>query len=153
MTGLLLLHMLIAIALIVLVFIQYGRSGDMGAGMGGGGGSANSVFGASGSTDFILKLTAVVGVVFFMSSLAVGVLYVRGNAQGQGGGGVMSSYPAKPAATSTVPSVPASKSAAIPVAPVVDVPSVPVAPASDKVNALQKVDGVGHSDESKGKKQ
>jgi hypothetical protein len=87
-----------------------------------------------------------------MSSLAVGVLYVRGNAQGQGGG-VMSSYPVKPAATSTVPSVPASKSAAIPVAPVVDAPSVPVAPATDKVNTLQKVDGVVHSDESKGKKQ
>ncbi len=116
MNGLLIVHIIISIALIVLVFIQYGRGGDLGASMGSGGGSANSVFGASGSTDFISKLTGIVGLMFFASALAIGAAYQR-NEKPADGGGLMQSYAPKP--------VSSGKSNAIPVQQAMPVQGIP----------------------------
>lgn len=126
MTALLIVHILISIALIVLVFVQYGRGGDMGASMGGGG-SANSVFGASGSADFISKLTGVVGLLFFASALAIGAVYKQSERSGGDSGGLMQDYAPKPVAPAVQ-----EKSSAIPVQSSVPQPNIP----ADKVKAI-----------------
>jgi preprotein translocase subunit SecG len=112
MTWLLVFHILLSVVLIILVFMQYGRGADMSAGMGGGG-SANSVFGASGSADFISKFTGVVGVLFFVSSLGVGVLYKKGAMHGDVSvKSLMQDY--KPRAPISSPDLPKAPSASIP---------------------------------------
>ena len=64
---LIILHVLIALALIGLVFMQQGKGSDIGASFGSGG--SNTVFGSQGSLSFLFKLTAVLAVVFFSNSI------------------------------------------------------------------------------------
>lgn len=66
------IHLVIAFILIVLVLLQQGKGADAGANFGGG--SSQSVFGSSGSNNFMLKMTSVVAVVFFITSLALAYL-------------------------------------------------------------------------------
>jgi len=61
-----------AISIIVLVLMQHGKGADMGAAFGGG--SSGSLFGASGSANFLSRATAVLAVVFFSASLSLGDL-------------------------------------------------------------------------------
>lgn len=69
---LLVLDLLVAIALIGLILIQQGKGADMGASFGGGG--SNTVFGASGSGNFLTRTTAILATVFFAINLALGHL-------------------------------------------------------------------------------
>lgn len=69
---LLVLDLLVAIALIGLILIQQGKGADMGASFGGGG--SNTVFGASGSGNFLTRTTAILATVFFAINLALGNL-------------------------------------------------------------------------------
>jgi preprotein translocase subunit SecG len=62
-------HVLTAVALIVLVLLQQGKGADMGAAFGSG--SAGSVFGAAGSANFLSRSTAVAATVFFATSVAL----------------------------------------------------------------------------------
>ncbi len=55
--------------IIGLVLLQHGKGADAGAGFGGG--SSNSVFGASGSANFLSRTTAVLAVVFFTATIAI----------------------------------------------------------------------------------
>ncbi|MGC9385567.1 MAG: preprotein translocase subunit SecG [Hydrogenovibrio sp.] len=66
------IHLVIAFILIVLVLLQHGKGADAGANFGGG--SSQSVFGSSGSSGFLLKVTSVVAVVFFVTSLTLAYL-------------------------------------------------------------------------------
>ncbi|QBZ82842.1 Protein-export membrane protein SecG [Hydrogenovibrio crunogenus] len=66
------IHLVIAFILIVLVLLQQGKGADAGANFGGG--SSQSVFGSSGSNNFMLKMTSVVAVIFFITSLALAYL-------------------------------------------------------------------------------
>ena len=68
-------HLIIAIILSVLVLIQHGKGADMGAAFGTG--SAGSVFGSSGSANFLSRSTAVAAAVFFVTSLTLTYLYSR----------------------------------------------------------------------------
>ena len=63
------LHVLIALAIIGLVLLQHGKGADMGSGVGGG--ASGSLFGATGSANFLSRTTAVLAAVFFVSSLAL----------------------------------------------------------------------------------
>lgn len=63
-------HVLAAISLIALVLMQQGKGADAGAAMGGGGAS-QTVFGSVGSVSFLVKVTALVAGIFFMTSLAL----------------------------------------------------------------------------------
>ncbi|HEX2198828.1 MAG TPA: preprotein translocase subunit SecG [Burkholderiales bacterium] len=63
------LHVLIAMAIIGLVLLQHGKGADMGSGFGGG--ASSSLFGATGSANFLSRVTAVLATVFFVSSLAL----------------------------------------------------------------------------------
>ncbi|WP_296753427.1 preprotein translocase subunit SecG [Thiobacillus sp.] len=62
-------HVVVALAVIALVLLQHGKGADMGAAFGGG--SAGSLFGASGSANFLSRSTAVVATLFFLTSLGL----------------------------------------------------------------------------------
>ncbi len=64
------LHVLISLALIGLVLLQHGKGADAGAAFGAGG-SSGTLFGSRGTTPFLVKLTSVIAVSFFISSLAL----------------------------------------------------------------------------------
>jgi preprotein translocase subunit SecG len=74
MTGtwvnvLIVVHVLMALTIIGLVLLQHGKGADMGSGFGGG--ASGSLFGATGSANFLSRTTAVLAAVFFASSLAL----------------------------------------------------------------------------------
>ncbi len=91
-------HVLVALTIIGLVLLQHGKGADMGSGFGGG--SAGSLFGATGSANFLSRATAVLATIFFISSL--GLAYLGGSKPRAAGGTVMDAVkneqPAKPAA-------------------------------------------------------
>lgn len=78
------IHVLTAVVLVVLVLVQHGKGADMGAAFGSG--SAGSLFGSSGSANFLSRSTAVAATIFFITSLALTYLYA---APGKPQGGVM----------------------------------------------------------------
>lgn len=62
-------HILVALAIIVLVLMQHGKGADMGAAFGSG--ASGSLFGASGSANFLSRTTGVLAAVFFLTSLSL----------------------------------------------------------------------------------
>ena len=62
-------HLIAAMSIIGLVLIQHGKGADMGAAFGSG--SAGSLFGSSGSANFLSRTTAILAAVFFVTSLAL----------------------------------------------------------------------------------
>jgi preprotein translocase subunit SecG len=70
------LHIIVSIILIIAVLLQPGKSGDLGSMFGGG--SSESVFGSSGAVPFLAKLTRILGIVFFATSLSLGYFAIRG---------------------------------------------------------------------------
>ena len=79
------LHVLVALAIIGLVLLQHGKGADMGSGFGGG--ASGSLFGATGSANFLSRTTAVLAALFFLLSLALA--YVATKNRVPSGGGVM----------------------------------------------------------------
>ena len=69
MTLVLVLQLLAALVMIGLVLIQHGKGADMGASFGGG--SSGSLFGATGSANFLSRSTSVCATVFFACTLAL----------------------------------------------------------------------------------
>jgi preprotein translocase subunit SecG len=69
LTIVLAVQMLAALAMIGLILIQHGKGADMGAAFGSGG--SGSLFGASGSANFLSRTTAVLAGVFFVCTLAL----------------------------------------------------------------------------------
>ena len=94
---LIVLHVVLALVIIGLVLLQHGKGADMGSGFGGG--SSGSLFGATGSANFLSRATAVLATVFFLTSL--GLAYLATN-KPKSSGGVLDavkkeiSVPAKP---------------------------------------------------------
>jgi preprotein translocase subunit SecG len=70
-TFVLVVHIILAVLMIVLILVQHGKGADAGASFGGGG--AATVFGASGSANFLTRLTAVLTALFFVTSLTLAV--------------------------------------------------------------------------------
>jgi preprotein translocase subunit SecG len=69
------IHVIAAVVMVVMVLLQQGKGADMGAAFGSG--SAGSVFGASGSANFMSRTTALIATVFFCTSL--GLTYISTN--------------------------------------------------------------------------
>ncbi|MCK9282861.1 MAG: preprotein translocase subunit SecG [Rhodocyclaceae bacterium] len=65
-------HILVGLGVIGLVLIQHGKGADMGAAFGSG--ASGSLFGASGSANFLSRVTAVLAAVFFATSLTLSYL-------------------------------------------------------------------------------
>lgn len=70
-TFILVVHILLAIMIIGLVLVQHGKGADAGASFGGGG--AATVFGASGSGNFLSRMTGILTALFFITSLTLAV--------------------------------------------------------------------------------
>jgi len=68
-TVVLVVHVLAALAIIGLVLLQHGKGADMGAAFGGG--ASGSLFGATGSANFLSRITAVLATIFFVTSLTL----------------------------------------------------------------------------------
>ena len=66
--AILAVQMLAALVMIGLILIQHGKGADMGAAFGSGG--SGSLFGASGSANFMSRATAVLAAVFFACTLS-----------------------------------------------------------------------------------
>jgi preprotein translocase subunit SecG len=86
------LHVLVALVIIGLVLLQHGKGADMGSGFGGG--SSGSLFGATGSANFLSRATAVLATLFFLTSL--GLAYLATN-KPKVGGGVLDAVKSQPA--------------------------------------------------------
>ena len=111
-------HVVVALAIIGLVLLQHGKGADMGSGFGGG--ASGSLFGATGSANFLSRATAVLATIFFALSLALAYLATHRGAEP---GGVMDAVrqqqkaaPAQKPAAETAKPAPAegSKDKAVP---------------------------------------
>ena len=119
-------HVLVALAIIGLVLLQHGKGADMGSGFGGG--SSGSLFGATGSANFLSRATAVLATVFFLTSL--GLAYLATNKPKTGGGvlDAVKTQPAAPVGGSEKTSEKAPEKAASE-KPAAEAPKAPAAPA------------------------
>ena len=68
-------HILVALTIIGLVLMQHGKGADMGAAFGSG--ASGSLFGATGSANFLSRATGILAAVFFLTSLTLA--YVASN--------------------------------------------------------------------------
>lgn len=113
-------QILSALVMIGLILVQHGKGADMGAAFGSG--SSGSLFGASGSANFLSRATGALAAVFFVCTL--GLAYTSG-VRPSGSGSVLekagapASAPASgsPASAASAPAAAASGAQAIPTAP------------------------------------
>lgn len=70
-------YLVVALLLIGFVLIQQGKGADMGASFGAGG--SNTVFGSSGSGNFMTRTTAILATLFFFISLVIGSISASKN--------------------------------------------------------------------------
>ena len=107
----LVVHVRAGIGVVALVLLQHGKGADMGAAFGSG--ASGSLFGATGSANFLSRATAVFAAIFFLTSLGLSDV---SNSRPVTSGSVMDSVPAKdvPAAPGNVPAAPDSKTKDIP---------------------------------------
>jgi preprotein translocase subunit SecG len=115
------LQIVSALAIIGLVLVQHGKGADMGAAFGSG--ASGSLFGASGSSNFLSKSTAVAAAIFFATTLGL-AYFGSSRPHASVGGGVMervkvpAGAPAAGVPATTVPAtVPATPAAPAPAAP------------------------------------
>lgn len=106
-TFIVVIQVLSALAIIGLVLLQHGKGADMGAAFGSG--ASGSLFGATGSSNFLSKSTGVAAAIFFAATLALAFV---GNKRAPAGGGVMENLPAAPAVNA--PAAPAVSAPAAP---------------------------------------
>ncbi len=71
-TLIILLHILIAVAIIAFVLLQQGKGAEAGASFGAG--ASQTLFGSTGTWNFFSRLTAVLALLFFLSSFALAVI-------------------------------------------------------------------------------
>ncbi|AEK61422.1 preprotein translocase subunit SecG [Collimonas fungivorans] len=101
-------QVLSALTIIGLVLLQHGKGADMGAAFGSG--ASGSLFGATGSSNFLSKSTGAAAALFFIATLA---LVYLGNHRSAVTGGVMENLPAASAPAAATPAT-AAPAAAIP---------------------------------------
>ncbi len=71
-TLVLVIHVIAALGVISLVLMQHGKGADMGATFGSG--ASGSLFGVSGSSNFLSRATAIFVAIFFVTSLTLAYL-------------------------------------------------------------------------------
>jgi preprotein translocase subunit SecG len=130
LTIILAVQMLSALAMIGLILLQHGKGADMGAAFGSG--ASGSLFGATGSANFLSRTTAVLAGVFFACTL---LLAYFGNLRPAGSGSVLE----RAATPASAPAAPApSAPSQIPgLGTPVPVPLAPAAPATAASGAAQ----------------
>jgi len=104
MTLILAVQLIAAVAMIGLVLLQQGKGADMGASFGSG--ASGSLFGATGSANFLSRSTAACATVFFLCTLALTFMSSgtsTARASGQGSSVLERAAPAASAASAAVP--------------------------------------------------
>ena len=91
-TLILVVDVVVAVCIIGLVLLQHGKGADVGAAFGSG--ASGSLFGASGSANFLSRTTAFLAVVFFLTTFALA--YIVTHKPRAGGGGVMDTVKEQP---------------------------------------------------------
>ncbi len=90
-TLILVVDVIVALCIIGLVLLQHGKGADVGAAFGSG--ASGSLFGASGSANFLSRTTAVLAVVFFLTTFVLAYLVSN---KPRVGGGVMDTVKEQP---------------------------------------------------------
>src|SRR3954466_239853 len=130
-------YVLSCFLLLLVVLLQQGKGGDMASAFGGGG--SQTAFGARAGATVLTKATAVLGVLFMLGAIGLGIMGQRGPGSLMRGLGGPASAPAPP----PVPGMPApppgegwpalaAQPPAAPSAPAAQTPAPPSAPAAEK---------------------
>jgi preprotein translocase subunit SecG len=125
------IQVLSALLIIGLVLLQHGKGADMGAAFGSG--ASGSLFGATGSSNFLSKSTAVAAAVFFAATLTLSFIVNKRGATTSSGVMDNVAVPTAPAAatgTATKAAAPAATPAA---ATATTTPAAPAAPAGNQI--------------------
>ena len=121
MTLVMVAQLVAALAMIGLVLVQHGKGADMGASFGSG--ASGSLFGATGSANFLSRATAVCATLFFACTLGLAFMTnTPREAAGTAGGSVLDQAAPAAAGASGAAQIPAG---VVPVAPAASVPAVP----------------------------
>ena len=132
-TILVIIHLFLAMGLIGLILIQHGKGADAGAAFGSG--ASATVFGASGSANFLSRATGILALLFFITSLALAWFSMNATQDE----GLMIGEATAPAAVQAEAPAIAPEQSDVPQIPVVaesDVPEVPVPKAESDVPAI-----------------
>ncbi|ARJ41433.1 preprotein translocase subunit SecG [Pantoea alhagi] len=105
--ALLVVFLLVAIGLVGLIMLQQGKGADMGASFGAG--ASGTLFGSSGSGNFMTRMTAVLATLFFVISLILGNLNSNKTSKGSEWENLT-----QPAQSQTAPAKPAAPGSDIP---------------------------------------
>ena len=106
-TLILVVDVIVAMCIIGLVLLQHGKGADVGAAFGSG--ASGSLFGASGSANFLARTTAILAAVFFLTTFVLAYMVTH---KPRAGGGVMDTVkeqPKLPAAPAQAPATDAAK--------------------------------------------
>jgi preprotein translocase subunit SecG len=107
-TLIVILHVIVSVALILVILLQTGKGSDIGAVFGGG--SSQTLFGSTGPTSFLSKLTAGAAIVFMLTSLFLAYFSGTGGTRSimKSGAAPVQSMPAPPAGVPSMPGTPAT---------------------------------------------
>jgi preprotein translocase subunit SecG len=97
-TLILIVDVIVALSIIGLVLLQHGKGADVGAAFGSG--SSGSLFGASGSANFLSRTTAVLAVIFFITTFVLSYLVTH---KPRSSGGVMDTVKEQPQRQGSAP--------------------------------------------------
>src|SRR5208283_402040 len=75
-TAISIVHIIAAIALVLIVLLQTGRGSEIGAAFGSG--ASQTLFGSSGTSGFMTRVTTIVVIVFMLTSLVLAMMYSSG---------------------------------------------------------------------------
>jgi len=132
-TLIIVVQLVSALGVIGLVLLQHGKGADMGAAFGSG--ASGSLFGASGSANFLSHTTAVLATIFFVSTLALTYL---GSYHAKPSAGVLGAV-----ATAPVAPAPAGASPALAASPAAAAPTVAASPATAASPAVPATHAAG----------
>lgn len=111
LTILLVVQILSALGMIGLILVQHGKGADMGAAFGSGG--SGSLFGATGSANFLSRTTAILATVFFVCTLML-AYFGTARSSTKSSSVLEGAAVTAPAAAASAPALPASGAAQIP---------------------------------------
>ena len=119
----LVVQLVAAIAMIGLVLVQQGKGADMGASFGSG--ASGSLFGATGSANFLSRFTAVCASVFFVCTLTLAYLSNSVSARAPSSGASVLDRAAIPAASAPLVAASAASAALTVPAPAASAGAIP----------------------------
>ena len=102
-TLVLVVDVIVAVCIIGLVLLQHGKGADVGAAFGSG--ASGSLFGASGSANFLSRTTAILAVIFFVTTFVLSYMVTH---KPRTGGGALDTVKERPAEAPAAPAAPAA---------------------------------------------